>query len=262
MKSISSICVITIIAILIINNGQVSFGRVKRCSAEREREMDSCAAKLNFLGDHSFKVPKDNNSMEAFCSSTKDALNCLQGYSKDCLIGFTRQLFFSMMKKAKQQVNGICGTGDARKVFMTKMSCITDNKMKQFYYKLDASIARFEYIDEKVRQDSKIPVLCCSYLIFVRDIESTIGNVCGKPNGKPNSSFDYINKLAVEAASEFSTMMCDTYRSFDDCKRSDKTSSSLDKLEEVSKKVEAGKLAPKAKSLLPILLDILDSSPK
>jgi len=249
-------------ALALLAWGQPSSGlrRAARCPVEREREMDTCASRMGFLGDHTFKVPKNSSSMELFCNDLKFSISCIQSYSRDCLQGFTRQLLNSLLKRGKQQYSFICNTDESKENFMNKMSCLTDEKIPSFHSCMDASIARFEYIASRVRQDARLASLCCSYQIFNRDVDATLDKICGKPSQRAGSTNEFVSKIVGGTAGEFFGLICDQHRSLAECRASSKTSNVLNKLEEVSAKVSQGRLQPKNKSLVPVLLDILDGS--
>lgn len=232
-----------------------------RCSAERDLQMDVCASKMGFLGDHSFLVPKNLTAMNKFCTNLKQSINCIQSYTRDCLNGFTRQLLTSLLRRGKQQYNSICNDDNSRAEFLKKMSCMSDDKIDTFHGCMDASIGRFEYIaSDKVNQESKLQSLCCSYQIFNRDVDSTLDKICGKPVDRKSSINQYVQRIVGGTAGEFFSLICDGHRSLEDCKASRKTSSVLPKLEETTRLVTERKLKPKNKSLVPVLLEILDSS--
>lgn len=238
--------------------------RKSKCPAERDLEMDVCAAKLGFLGDHSFTVPKNLTAMEPFCTNLKQSIGCLQAYSRDCLQGFTRQILTNVLRRGKQQHSSICASDESKRNFMARMSCLADDKIEPFHQCMDASVVRFEHISAKVRHDNKLPGLCCSYQIFNREIDTTLNKICGKPPAtasRKNSINEFIGRIVGSTAGELFAIICDGHRSLEDCQRSPKTSTVLPELEELTVRVGQGKLKPKHKSFLPILLDILDSNP-
>lgn len=232
-----------------------------RCSVEREYQMDVCASKLGFLGDHSFVVPKNVTAMAGFCSNLKDSISCLQNYSRDCLQGFTRQLLNSLLKRGKQQYSTICQSDQSKREFLNKMSCLTDDKIGKFHANMDASIGRFEYIaSDKVKPDARLPSMCCSYQIFNRDVDATLNSICGKPQVRKGSTNEYVQKIVGGTAGEFFGLICDNHRSVEECRVSKKTGNVFGKLEDLTIKIYQGRIAPKGKSLIPVLLEILDSS--
>lgn len=232
-----------------------------KCSTERDIQMDVCASKMGFLGDHSFVVPKNTTSMDKFCSDLKQSIGCIQSYTRECLSGFTRQLLTSLLKRGKQQYSSICNDDNSRNEFIRRMSCMADTKIEQFHGCMDASIGRFEYIaSDKVQQVAKLPALCCSYQVFTRDVDASLDNICGKPVDRKTSINQYVLRIVGGTAGEFFSLICEGHRSLDDCKASRKTNSVLAKLEDTTKMVNEHKLKPKNKSLIPVLLEILDSS--
>lgn len=227
-----------------------------KCPSSRELEMDKCAASMGFLGDHSFVVPKNESAMSAFCSKLKDSIGCIQSYSRDCLQGLTKQILTGLLKRGKHQYQSICQTETARNEFRTKLGCMSDDKIGQFHECMDASIARFEFIRDQVRPDHKLPALCCSYQLFFVDTVETLNSICGAAN----EAIEFVLKLVTGTTGEFLQLVCEGHRSMDDCKRSDKTKEPLRKLDQVTKLAKIGKLEPRAKSLIPPLLEILDAS--
>lgn len=244
--------------------------RSSKCPKERDLEMDLCASRMGFLGDHSFVVPKNLTSMTTFCDTLKSSIGCIQNYSRECLQGFTRQLLTSLLKRGKQQYSLICLEEASRREFQRKMSCLTDDKIDQFHLCMDASIARFEHIAGQVRSANRLPALCCSYQIFNKDVDETLSRLCpanvGRRQGGPSGgggqseTNQFVRKVVGGTAGEFFSLVCDNHRSLDECRASDKTRDSLKKLEQVTKQVRAGKVRPKSKSLIPVLLEILDNS--
>lgn len=243
-------------------NQSSSSARYKtKCPEAKQVELDQCASRMGFLGNHDFRVPKDANGMRQYCSDLSQAISCIQTYSRDCLAGFTRQLLTSLLKRGKQQYQLMCNTNEYKADFIKKMSCLADDKIEKFHNTMDGSIARFEYIASKaIKSDARLPMLCCSYQIFNRDVEQTLNEICGKPARRQGSINEYVQKLVGGTAGEFFGLICESHRSLDDCKASKKTSAHLDKLEDITKQVRTGKLSPKSKSLIPVLLEILDSA--
>lgn len=231
--------------------------RYSRCPAKRDQEMDTCASKMGFLGDHSFTVPKNLTAMSKYCGQLKESIGCIQSYAHDCLQGFTRQLLTSLLRRGKQQYKLICSSDGSMVDFLDKMGCLSDEKIPSFHKCMDASIARFEFIESQARPERRLPGVCCSYQIFNRDIDTTLSIICG-----PNSSNtgEFVHQLVSGTAGEFFNLICDQHRSLTECKASSKTGPMMAALEEISSQVESGKLRPRGKSLVPVLLEILDAS--
>lgn len=213
---------------------------------------------MGFLGDHSFVVPKNVSQMATFCQQLKDSIGCIQSYSRDCLATFTRQLLTSLLKRGKQQYSQICNNDQTKANFITRMSCLSDQKINQFHNCMDASIARFEYIaSDKVDKSNKLLSLCCSYQIFSRDVDQTLSKICGQPKQVAGSINDFVSRIVSGTAGEFFGLICDNHRTLDECQKSTKTSSLVPKLEQITEQVHKGQLRAKNKSLLPVLLDVL-----
>lgn len=236
---------------------QVNGAKYSKCPAKRDAEMDACAAKMGFLGDHNFTVPKNLTSMSQYCGQLKESIACIQSYAHDCLQGFTRQLLTSLLKRGKQQYKLICQTDDSKSDFLNKMACLTDDKILSFHHCMDASIARFEYIDAHARSHTKLPGICCSFQLFNRDLDTTLSSLCGD---KASTTGEFVHKLVSGTAGEFFSLICDQHRSLAECKASSKTAPMMEGMESIQGLVHAGKLKPKNKSLVPILLQILDGS--
>lgn len=249
----------------------------KKCPAARERELDEYASHMGFLGDHSFRVPTNLASMSAFCDKLKNSISNIQAYSRECLAGFTRQILNVFMKRGKQQQASMC-QADANKLeFMTNMACLKDEaRILQFHKCMDGSIGRFEFIMREVKSENRIPVLCCSYQIFFKDVDETLTRVCGGSGAATNGNRGalsnataaasatavankYVQKLVVGTTGEFIQLACDDHRSIEDCRASPKTRDYVDKLQQLTKRVKEGKQVLNHKSLLPPLLDILNS---
>lgn len=241
-------------------------GKISKCPAERDQEMDVCAAKLGFLGDHAFKAPTDLNDTVAYCSNLKASLACLQSYARDCLQGITKQVMVSILRRGRQQHSQLCQTDEHKREFIRKMTCLRGSNIDQYHSRMDGSIARFEFILEKVPTDSKFVSLCCSYLIFDRDLSETLNRICPVP-AKPaaasgpksdrEASREFISKVVSSSAGEYYAMFCDSYQSLDECRNSPKTAGPLKGLEETTTKAYQGKVRPKSKSLVPIMLAII-----
>lgn len=229
-----------------------------KCPAERDRQMDACAVRMSFLGDHSFRIPANVNAMQSFCADLRDSIQCIQSYVKDCVQGFTRQIVGGIMKRGKQQYSSICSSDSNKKNFLNKMSCLNGNKIGKFHSVMDASVARFEHIDsDQVKPDDKLLALCCSYQVCQRDVDTTMYKVCGS---RDHSTKDFIKKIANSAGGEFYNLICEGHRSIDECRASDKTAQALAQFEDITAKVHDNKLSPKAKSMIPVLMRILSKS--
>ena len=248
-----------------------------KCPPERHAEMDSCAAKMGFLGDHSFTVPKNLTAIEPFCRNVKSSIECLQRYSRDCLEGLTKQLLQALLKRGKHVYSSICQSNSSRQEFVNKLSCLTDDKIEQFHKTMDGSIVRFELIrSAAIETQAKLPALCCSYAIFNRDLDEVVTKICGKRAAKPTrgtaaaaaasgaeasagalDTHEYLESLVGGTAGEFFSLICESHRSLKDCQQSTKTRDSLNLLEQATRNARAGKTKPQSKSLVPVLLDIL-----
>lgn len=251
----------TILACLVaalLTPGEVT-GRKSRCPPARELQLDEHAAHLGFLGDHSFRVPQNLTRMAPFCAQLKDSVAGIQGYARDCLQGFTRQILTTLMKRGKQQQSSICQSDASKTDFMQRMSCLKGERVNDFHRCMDASVTRFEYIAKEVPSENKLPALCCSYQVFFVDMEETLAQICG--NGRTGSEASkFVQKFVTGTTGEFLRLVCDDHRSMEDCRTSPKTRDILKQLQDLTKRVKQGKLAPRGKSLIPPLLDILDAS--
>uniref|UniRef100_A0A6G1SBB0 Uncharacterized protein n=1 Tax=Aceria tosichella TaxID=561515 RepID=A0A6G1SBB0_9ACAR len=233
--------------------------RKSKCPQARELQLDDHAARLGFLGDHSFRVPQNLTRMGAFCGQLKESVGGIQSYARDCLQGFTRQILTTIMKRGKQQQSSICQSDSSKQDFMQRFSCLRGERIAAFHGCMDASVARYEFIAKEVPTENKLPSLCCSYQIFYQDMDDTLAQLCG--NGRKDSETSkFVQKFVTGTTGEFLRLVCDDHRSMDDCRSSKKTSESLKQLQEITKKVKQGKLAPQGKSLIPPLLEILDAS--
>lgn len=162
------------------------------------------------------------------------------------------------MKRGKQQYSSICSSDSNKKNFLNKMSCLNGSKIGKFHSVMDASVARFEHIDsDQIRPDDKLISLCCSYQVFQRDVDTTMDNVCGS---RDHSTKDFIKKIANSAGGEFYNLICEGHRSIEECRASEKTSQALSQFEDITARAHEGKLRPKAKSMIPVLMSILSKS--
>lgn len=234
-----------------------------KCSQARDQQMDLCASRMGFLGDHSFKVPKNVSAAGPFCDDLKNNIACLQSYMRDCVQGFTKQILTGILKRGKQQHSSLCRDDASKRDFINKMSCLTDDKIGQFYLTMDASVARFEYIRSGLKQEHRLPGLCCSYQLFNEDVDETLARLCpanSRATSSSNKIDEFIHKIAGGTAGEFYRLICDGLSSLEECRASNKTRDALKKFQLITRQVKEGKTKPKAKSLIPVLLDILDNS--
>lgn len=264
-KQVTLICLAAVTVTLILTvtlTNSVDAQRRSKCSPARDQQMDLCASRMGFLGDHSFRVPKNVSAMGPFCDDLKSNIACLQSYMRDCMQGFTKQILTGILKRGKQQHSTLCRDDATKRDFLNKMGCLTDDKIGQFHLCMDASISRFEYIRSSVKQENRLPGLCCSYQLFNEDIDETVGRLCpANIAGNTNNKIDeFIHKIAGGTAGEFYHLICDGLRSLEECRANDKTRDSLKKFQQITRQVKEGKTRPKAKSLIPVLLDILDNS--
>jgi len=241
--------------------GAEALERKSRCLPARDHEMDQCAARMGFLGDHSFRVPNNVSAMGSFCQNLKNSITCIQSYSRDCLQGFTKQILTSLLKRGKQQYNMICQNDEAKGEFLTRMNCLLGDKIEQLHTCMDASVARFEFIRSNVPAENRLPSLCCSYQVFNRDLDTTMDKVCGPKGSSGDKSIHaFMHKIVSGTTGEFFQLVCDNHRTMAECQASSKTKDTLRRLEQVTRSVRQGKTKPQAKSLVPVLLDILASS--
>lgn len=261
---------ITLVSLVLVScllNFQETEARESRCPPARDQEFETCSERMGFLGNHAFRVPKNATSADKFCNELKNSLTCVQNYSKECISGFPRQLLGALLKRGKQQYSTICHDNQSKREFMRRMSCLSDDKIEGFHTLMDASVARFEHINTKVKLDASLVSLCCSYQIFDRDLDAKLSQICEKPSrtsGRPQASQgninEYMRKIASGTAGEFLNLICENHRSYEDCQKSKKTAPVLPELEVITKSVYAGKLAPVRRSILPVLLEILEKS--
>lgn len=249
---------VTLVLVLVMSCGQASGAHNSKCPPAREQQMDLDASRMGFLGDHSFRVPQNLTAMSGFCLQLRDSVAGIGTYSRECLQGFTRQLFTSLLKRGKQQQASLCSSDASKTDFLNKLSCLSDEtKIGQFHRVMDASLARYDHIKSSaVKSEFRLPTLCCSYQIFLKDLDETLNRICGTKQ----EANRFIKKLVTSTTGEFLNLICDDHKSIEECRASAKTRDSLRQLLEVSKRVKAGHLTPQSKSLLPPLLEILDST--
>ena len=260
VAAVSAACLLAIV-LLTLSGPSGAQANGAKCPPARHEQMDNCAAHMGFLGDHSFRVPKNTSSMSTICGQLKESIQCIQSYSRDCLQGFTRQILMSLLKRGKQQYNLVCQDEKARSNLIDRMSCLAEDKMERVHSCMDASLMRYEFIRSNVSAQSRIPSLCCSHHIFERDLEATLERECGKRSSKSaNGVQEFFHKLVGGTTGEFYQLMCDRHHSMAECRASERTRDWLRKLEQVTKEAKAGKLKARSKSLIPPLLEILESS--
>ena len=247
MRGLVAFVVFLQLAILIANASG------DKCGPARIAELDNAAARMGFLGDHSFRVPKTGPTMEKFCAQLNSSISAMQSFSRECLQGLTKQVITSLLKRGKHQNNAICHTQAARDEFVNKMSCLSDEKIMNFHPLMDSSTARMEFIRGSVKGEQSLPALCCSYQLFFAEAHEVIGRLCG-------SNADYGENLIVDTVSDFLQLVCDSHSSLEQCRTSNKSKETLKKLENVTKLAKAGKIKNKTKSLVPPLIEILDSA--
>lgn len=236
--------------------------KLSRCSIQRDAQMDTCAAKMSFLGDHSFRIPKDLKAMGPFCNDLKESIPCIQSYLKECVsTSLPRQIVGGVLKRSRNQASLICSTESGKRNFMQKMDCLKPiDSISKFHNFMDASVARFEFIaTQEVGSDDKLIALCCSYAIFQRELDITMARACGKDD---NTTREFIRKVASVAVGEFYQVICEGFRTVDECRASDKTSKIIDRLEQVTTSVKENRKRPNSKSLVPVLLQILNAASK
>lgn len=234
--------------------------QLSRCSAQRDAQLEMCANKMSFLGDHSFTIPKDLNEMKPFCKNLKDSIPCIQNYLKDCVqASFTKQVVGGVLRRARHQSSLVCSTDSGKRDFMDRMNCLTSTEsIAKFHTFMDTGVARFEHIaTDQVSADEKLMGLCCSYAIFQRELDSTMAQAC---RAGDRSSRDFIRKIATASVGEFYTLICEGLRTVDDCRESEKTRKLMQRLEDITANVKAKRLRPTSKSLVPVLLPILSAA--
>lgn len=222
------------------------------------RQLDACSVGLGFVGNHSFKVPKDIRQMTNYCENLRESLNCIQRFARKCLSGLPRQALNSMMRLGKQHSAALCADDKHKSYFVDSLLCLEDSKLEQFYRCMDSSLARLEYISSKnVTTSAKFPVFCCSHHVFQHHIEKTMREICsGQSVQKQDNAIKLINDAILGTTGEFLQLVCGDYKTYQDCKKSAKVRDYVTELESVTSRVAKGLLKPSNSSLSTLTLQI------
>lgn len=236
------------------DNGQPS----KKCNEDRHAEMDKCASNLGFLGDRSFVMPKNVSQMNGFCGTLTKSLKCIQSYARECLTSFPRQVLLTVTRNGRKQYNALCSNDQTKQEFMDKLTCLEPNNLEQLHQCMDGSIARFEYVGNRVEADNRISAICCSYQIFKRDIQDTVEKTCSSyPN--VNQTAHYLHEIISTTTGELIDLVCGNYKTFEDCKAKPKMANLVTTFTEITAKTKSRQIKPKAKSLISLFVSILNS---
>lgn len=230
----------------------------KKCNSERHAEMDKCASNLGFLGDRSFVMPKNVSQMDGFCSTLTKSLKCIQNYARECLSSFPRQVLLTVTRNGRKQYNQLCANNQTKQEFMDKLTCLAPENLEQLHQCMDGSIARFEYVANRVEADNRISAICCSYQIFRRDIQETVEKSCtAYPN--VNQTANYLHEIISTTTGELIDLVCGSYKSFEECKAKPKMANLVSTFTEITIKTKKRQIKPKAKSLISLFVSILNS---
>ena len=230
----------------------------KKCSEERHQEMDRCASSLGFLGDRSFIMPKNVSQMNGFCSTLTKSLKCIQLYARECLSSFPRQVLLTVTRNGRKQYNQLCATEKSKQEFMDKLTCLAPANLEQLHQCMDGSIARFEYVANRVEPDNRISAICCSYQIFKRDIQETVDETCSSyPN--VNQTAHYLHEIISTTTGELIDLVCNNFKTFEECKAKPKMALLVSTFTDITTKTKKNQIKPKAKSLISLFVGILNS---
>lgn len=230
----------------------------KKCSEERHVEMDKCASNLGFLGDRTFVMPKNVTQMDGFCVTLTKSLKCIQNYARECLSSFPRQVLLTVTRNGRKQYNQLCANDQTKQEFMDKLTCLTAENLEQLHQCMDGSIARFEYVANRVESDNRISAICCSYQIFRRDIQETVEKSCvAYPN--INQTANYLHEIISTTSGELIDLVCGGYKTFEECKAKPKMANLVSTFTDITAKTKKKQIKPRAKSLISLFVSILNS---
>lgn len=230
----------------------------KKCSDERHIEMDKCASNLGFLGDRSFIMPKNVTQMDGFCTTLTKSLKCIQNYARECLSSFPRQVLLTVTRNGRKQYNQLCANDQTKQEFMDKLTCLAPENLEQLHQCMDGSIARFEYVANRVEADNRISAICCSYQIFKRDIQETVEKTCSAFQNV-NQTAHYLHEIISTTTGELIDLVCNSYKTFEECKAKPKMAALVSTFTEITIKTKKKQIKPKAKSLISLFVGILNS---
>lgn len=231
---------------------------VKKCSEERHIEMDRCASNLGFLGDRTFIMPRNVTQMNGFCGTLTKSLKCIQNYARECLSSFPRQVLLTVTRNGRKQYNQLCANDQTKQEFMDKLSCLSPENLEQLHQCMDGSIARFEYVANRVEADNRISAICCSYQIFKRDIQETVEKTCSAfPN--VNQTAHYLHEIISTTTGELIDLVCGAYKTFEECKAKPKMANLVTTFTDITTKTKKKQIKPRAKSLISLFVSILNS---
>lgn len=233
-------------------------GVVKKCPVERDVEMDKCASSLGFLGDRTFVMPKNVSQMNSFCGTLTKSLKCIQNYARECLSSFPRQVLLTVTRNGRKQYNQLCANDQTKQEFMDKLTCLAPENLEQLHQCMDGSIARFEYVANRVEADNRISAICCSYQIFRRDIQETVEKSCSTyPN--VNQTAHYLHEIISTTTGELIELVCGSYKTFEECKAKPKMANLVTTFTDITVRIKKKQIKPKAKSLISLFVNILNS---
>lgn len=231
---------------------------VKKCNSDRHAEMDKCASSLGFLGDRTFVMPKNITSMDNFCGTLTKSLKCIQNYARECLSSFPRQVLLTVTRNGRKQYNQLCANNQTKQEFMEKLTCLAPENLEQLHQCMDGSIARFEYVANRVEADNRISAICCSYQIFRRDIQETVEKSCSAyPNVEATAH--YLHEIISTTTGELIDLVCGAYKTFEDCKAKPKMAALVSTFTDITSKIKKKQIKPKARSLISLFINILNS---
>lgn len=230
----------------------------KKCNNERHVEMDRCASNLGFLGDRTFIMPRNVSQMNGFCNTLTKSLKCIQNYARECLSSFPRQVLLTVTRNGRKQYNQLCANDQTKQEFMDNLACLAPENLEQLHQCMDGSIARFEYVANRVEADNRISAICCSYQIFRRDIQETVEKTCSSyPN--VNQTAHYLHEIISTTTGELIDLVCGSYKTFEECKAKPKMANLVSTFTEITIKTKKRQIKPRAKSLISLFVSILNS---
>lgn len=240
------------------SSSEVDGQATKKCNDERHIEMDKCASNLGFLGDRTFVMPKNITQMDNFCKTLTRSLKCIQNYARECLSSFPRQVLLTVTRNGRKQYNQLCANDQTKQEFMDKLTCLAPENLEQLHLCMDGSIARFEYVANRVESDNRISAICCSYQIFRRDIQETVEKSCvAYPN--VNQTAHYLHEIISTTTGELIDLVCGAYKTFEDCKAKPKMANLVSTFTDITIKTKKRQIQPRAKSLISLFVSILNS---
>ncbi|XP_054159978.1 uncharacterized protein LOC128958188 [Oppia nitens] len=135
--------------------------------------------KGSFFGNRDVMVPTNDQELDQHCTTIRESLKCLQGFTNDCLKGFVQTAIKMATGNADKHLSKRCDIKKDRDEFLTNAKCLTNkDNMEPFHVCAEKNSVMMEKLVDVALED-RIPAGCCIFHSFQDCIRTNMEKICG-----------------------------------------------------------------------------------